>query len=214
VTCWVVIPVKAPSDCKSRLAAVLDEAARAELVSTMLRRVVAAAQGAKGVDGVALVGPSRHGLPEDIELLHEAGLGLNRALDIARKELSQRGVIRLLTVAGDLPDLTTGDVEQLAALPVDTLGIATDRHGTGTNALSLPLPAAAEFAFAFGQDSFARHQAEVARLRLNWMIIQSQGLVRDIDEPVDLIDAADLFAEPLRLALDRQQTWSRGCHLN
>jgi 2-phospho-L-lactate guanylyltransferase len=193
VTCWVVIPVKAPSVCKLRLAPVLAEAERAKLVAAMLGRVVAAAQAARGVDGVALVGPSRHGLPEDVELLHEAGTGLNHALDMAREELSRRGVTRMLAVAGDLPGLTADDVERLAALPVDTLGIATDRHGTGTNALSLPLPAAAKFAFAFGQDSFARHRSEAERLGLRIAPVTSDGLAQDIDDPADLAGITSLL---------------------
>ena len=81
----------------------------------------------------------------------------------------------------------------LAAAPAGEIAIASDRHGTGTNAISLPLPEAEGFSFAFGPDSFARHQAEADRLGLRIEEIRSPGLARDIDEPEDLPDAESLL---------------------
>ena len=74
-------------------------------------------------------------------------------------------------------------------------GIAPDRHGVGTNGLSLPLPAARGFRFAFGDDSFALHQAEAARLGLIVEVIHSPTLAKDIDVPADLADADRLLGE-------------------
>ncbi len=195
MTCWVIIPAKAPEAAKGRLAGVLDAKARHALAAAMLNRSVSAAQVAKGVDGLALVGPSRLGLPDETELLAEPEGGLNAALTFARSKIARRGASRLVSLAGDLPGITPEDVEQLCSLPDGTIGIAPDRHGTGTNALSLPLPAALTFAYSYGPGSSTKHRAEAARLGLPMITITTPGLARDVDEPDDLADAAELLAK-------------------
>jgi 2-phospho-L-lactate/phosphoenolpyruvate guanylyltransferase len=194
MNCWAIIPVKASLGAKSRLAGVLDADQREALMRAMLGHVVAVAQAARLVDRIALVGPSRHGLPDDLMLLDDPGGGLNAALQSALAEVACQGASRLIVIAGDLPLLTTLDIDLLAAVPTGEIAIAPDRHGTGTNALSLPLQQAAGFAFAFGTDSFARHSAEAARLGLTIEVIRSAGLAKDIDVPGDLPDAAGLNA--------------------
>ncbi|MDE2597426.1 MAG: 2-phospho-L-lactate guanylyltransferase [Sphingomonadales bacterium] len=190
MSCWLFIPVKPPETAKLRLSGVLDEAARARLVRSMLNRVVTAARGADHVSAVCLIGPSRHGQGEDLVLLDDPGHGLNPALDMALIHGHAHGADRVIVVAGDLPQITAQDLQLLAMVPQGKVGIAPDRHGTGTNALSLPLPDARLFAFAFGPDSCARHHDEASRLGLGVEVIHSPGLSRDIDVPADLPDAA------------------------
>lgn len=190
---WAIIPVRASPDSKSRLAGVLDAPARTVLVEAMLARVLDAARGARNVDRVAVVGTPPQALPEDVALLADPGRGLNAAAAAALAEIVARGARRMLVVHADLPQVTPLDLELLAAAPSDEIAIASDRHGTGTNALSLPLPGATAFSFAFGPDSFARHVVEADRLGLRLGIIRSPGLARDVDEPADLGDAADLL---------------------
>jgi 2-phospho-L-lactate guanylyltransferase len=190
MTTWAVIPLRATPDSKSRLAGVLDAPARAALVDAMLARVLDAARGARNVSRVGLMGTSRTVLPDDITVLAEPGGGLNAA---AAAALTQIEASRLIIIHADLPLVTAQDIELLAAAPEGTIAIAPDRHGTGTNAISLPLPAAKGFSFAFGPDSFARHKAEADRIGLRLEEVHSQGLARDVDEPDDLADAADLL---------------------
>lgn len=189
MTCWAVIPIKAGSNGKSRLADVLDDGARQELVRSMLARVVEAATEARMIDRVLLVGASRHGLPKDIGLLNDPGTGLNGAVQSAFGEVAQHKVDRILIVAADLPGVTSQELDLLALAPDDAIAIAPDRHETGTNAISLPLPSAEGFTFAFGTDSFALHQQEAHRVGLRVETILSEGLERDVDEPADLPDA-------------------------
>ncbi len=158
----------------------------------MLEHVVGAAQSASQVSRVMLVGPSRLGLPESIPLLSDPGKGLNAALTGAVAQLLDREELlpdRLLVLFADLPEVTSAEIDLLAAAPADTVAIAPDRHEIGTNALSLPINAARQFRFAFGEDSFARHKAECERLGLALEVILSHGLERDVDEPADLPDA-------------------------
>ncbi|MEO7248291.1 MAG: 2-phospho-L-lactate guanylyltransferase, partial [Novosphingobium sp.] len=132
--------------------------------------------------------------PETIELLPEPEGGLNAAVSSARETVAARGATRIVTLAGDLPQVTAADVGALATLLPGVIGIAPDRHGTGTNALSLPLPEALNFIYAYGPGSCVKHKAEAARLGLTLREINSPGLARDIDEPADLADAQALLA--------------------
>jgi 2-phospho-L-lactate guanylyltransferase len=193
MACWTIIPVRATPESKSRLAGVLDAAERQMLVEAMLARVIAAAQGARNVAKVWLIG-SAPAISADIAVLADPGGGLNAAA-AAALAAAQGQATRLIVIHADLPLVTARDIELLAAAPEGEVAIAPDRHGTGTNAISLPLPAAGGFSFAFGPDSFARHNAEAARLGLPIEEIHSQGLSRDVDEPDDLADAADLLKQ-------------------
>ncbi len=185
-TTWVVTPIKAPEECKTRLRGALSEAARRDLVASMLRHVVEVAGATAGVDEVLLIGPSSHGLPAAVRRLADPGGGLNAALAAAMRAAAEAGVGRLILVAADLPRLTAADLEALAGVDAGAIAIAPDSLGVGTNALSLPLPAARGFAFHYGPGSFARHQAEAMRLRLPLRVIRSATLGLDIDEPADL----------------------------
>jgi 2-phospho-L-lactate guanylyltransferase len=192
VTCWAIIPVKAPAEAKMRLAGVLDPEQRGALVRAMLEHVTEAAASASAIDRTCLIGPSRHGLRGDLPLLDDPGGGLNAALQSALGEATRAGASRVVFVAADLSRLVAHDLQLLALAPAGQIAIAPDRHGTGTNALSLPVPQASGFQFAFGPDSFARHRAEAERLGLQVEVIHSPGLARDIDEPGDLPDAVEL----------------------
>lgn len=193
MTCWVVIPFKQPDQAKGRLSAALSEAGRIELAGAMLHHVVGVASRAEPALQLCLLGPTRHGLPAVIPLLADPGTGLNPALHAALEHVSREGAGRMIVLFADLPLLTSHDVQLLAAAPADTIAIAPDRHGTGTNALSLPLPAARGFTFCFGPDSFARHHIEARRHGHKLEEVHSPGLARDIDMPEDLPDAAGLI---------------------
>ena len=192
MTVWAVIPARPPGEGKSRLAEVLSPGERERLSEAMLAHVAAATVAARNVGAVYLLGPERPDLAPALPAIADPGGGLNPALRAALTTAAKAGATRIVFVAGDLPRLTTREVELLAAAAPGTVAIAPDRHGTGTNALSLPLPEAAAFAFAFGPDSFARHHAEARRLGLPIEPIHGPGLARDIDEPADLPDAAAL----------------------
>lgn len=193
MTCWGIIPIKGKGEGKSRLAGALSASEREALVDAMLAHVVEAARQAWSIERVFLVGPSRHGLDAAIPLLADPGKGLNAALGKALAEVLPQRPARVVVIAGDLPCVTALDLDLLASVPTGTVGIAPDRHGTGTNAVSLPLPEAAGFAFQFGTDSHARHWKEAERLGLTVETIHSGGLEKDVDEPADLTDAAEVF---------------------
>ena len=193
MTCWVVIPFKQPEQAKGRLASALDKVQRLQLAGAMLQHVVGAVRGAAHVEQLCMVGPAQPALMPDVPLLADPGFGLNPALQVALTHVLGQGAARMIVLFADLPLLTSHDIELLALAPAETIAMAPDRHGTGTNALSLPLPLAKGFTFAFGPDSFAKHHAEATRLGIGIEEVHSQGLARDIDMPEDLPDAAGLM---------------------
>ena len=197
LTCWALVPLKPSPGRKSRLSDVLDADRREVLVSEMAAHVAAAARAARGIDRIAFVTDALTDLPGYCERLRDRGGGLNCALSDALEHIAGRGASRVVVVAADLPLVTAGDLERLAAASADTIALATDRAGTGTNALSLPLPAACNFEFAFGLGSFGLHRAEAARLGLRIDEVRSEGLALDVDTPDDLADAAQWLGASL-----------------
>lgn len=186
MTCWALIPVKAPGRGKTRLASILTPTDRNALVTAMLRWVVEATLAADLIDRTVIIGPSCYGL--DLPSFHGGGENLRDDLAAALHMALRRGVRRAIIIPADLPQLQCGDVDRLARVSHATIVVAPDRHGTGTNALSLPLPQARDFVFAFGPDSFRAHRRETERLGLAFETVQTPGLECDIDEPEDLID--------------------------
>ena len=126
MNCWVVIPVKAPAACKTRLVPILDEAGRQGLVGAMLERAYGAACTAVGQDRVFLLGPSRHGLPDLVRLIDDPGGGLNPAVTSARDTALQVGVERLILLSADLPQVKADDVAALIDIELTTIAIAPD----------------------------------------------------------------------------------------
>ena len=186
MTVWIVIPVKAPAACKTRLSSVLGRVDRQNLVAEMLSRTITAAAGAVGIEQVRLLGPCRHGVSHAIGMLDDPGNGLNAALASARDAALSAGIKRLILLSADLPMIGTMDIAALLDISENVIACAPDLAGQGTNALSLPLPQAVNFQFRYGKASFAAHRAEAGRLNLPFSAIVRNGLGFDIDQPDDL----------------------------
>jgi 2-phospho-L-lactate/phosphoenolpyruvate guanylyltransferase len=180
-----VVPVKARSAGKQRLAEALPAETRTMLIHTMLNHVLSVLQETPGIEQVLVTSSDREPLPAAVRLLADAGAGLNGALEAAMGELIARGATRALIVFADLPLLTREDVAALlAAAGTADIALAPDHTGTGTNALSLALPTSLRF--QFGPGSCARHFAEAARAGLTAVAVERFGLAFDLDEPADL----------------------------
>ena len=180
----VLVPVKAFTDAKARLAPALDGAARAALARTMATRVVAAAAPLPVTvvcddDDVAAWAGS-----VGADVVWAPARGLNGAVADGVQALAARGVTRVVVAHADLP-LASG----LAALAGDDgfgdgVTIVPDRHGDGTNVLVLPTRSG--FRFAYGPGSCAAHVAEAGRLGLPVTLVESTALGWDVDVPADL----------------------------
>jgi 2-phospho-L-lactate guanylyltransferase len=173
----VVVPVKAFSRAKARLAPALDEAARSELARRMADRVLDAAGNLPVIvacddDDVATWARER-----GAEVAWVPGTDLNGAVTAAVDALDADTVV---VAHADLPradDLTAVVVEHGVAL-------VPDRRHDGTNVLCVPVGAG--FEFKYGPGSFARHVAEASRIGLPHVVLELPDLMWDVDEPADL----------------------------
>jgi 2-phospho-L-lactate guanylyltransferase len=185
MSCWALVPIKARAQCKTRLAGVLDPRARIALVRAMLRQTLDTLGSVAAIEGIAVLGPERDGVPEQVLQLPDAGAGLNAALAAALPELARRGASMVLVLPADLPLLTADDVRAMIdAGRRSAYAIAPDRHERGTNALCLSLPMA-PLRFQFGPDSHALHCADAAAQGFAPATLRLPGLSFDLDDAED-----------------------------
>jgi 2-phospho-L-lactate/phosphoenolpyruvate guanylyltransferase len=192
VSAWALVPLKARAAGKQRLAAVLSNTARLELIERMFDHVLAALRGATAVEHIAVVTPDREAVPEDLLALPDCGPDMNGALAGALTRLAALGVRRCAVVSADLPSLSAGEVDALVqAGSTGGIVLAPDRHESGTNALVLDLPAT--FRLQFGADSLARHLRQAQERDLPSTLVRLPGLALDVDEPADLRELSAFF---------------------
>jgi 2-phospho-L-lactate/phosphoenolpyruvate guanylyltransferase len=184
VTAAVVVPVKAFSKAKVRLASVLSPPARAELARKMAERVLAAAHPLPVIVVCDDTDVSNWAQDLGARVLPEPGLGLNGAINTAFSQLGSEGYQRLVIAHGDLPLAT--HLGWLAE--VDGIALVPDRRREGTNVISLPT--ACDFRFSYGTGSFTRHQDEAALTGLPWRVIYDAALSWDVDLPADMTAVA------------------------
>lgn len=176
----VLVPVKAFSRAKLRLAPVLTGPERAQLARAMANQVLAAALSlpvAVACDDAEVAAWARqHGAL----VAWAPGHGLNGAVMAGVTILARRGVRQVTVAHADLP--LAADLTWLGGFAGVTL--VPDRHGDGTNVACVP--ATAGFRFSYGPGSFRRHHEEAERLCLPLRVIEDPSLAWDVDLPSDL----------------------------
>jgi len=176
----VLIPVKAFSDAKARLAQALNPAERAALAESMATTVVQAASPLDVwivCDDTAVAEwANRLGA----NVLWKPGRGLNGAVNEGVADLAHLDIDTVIVAHADLPHAE--HLEWLA--DVDGVTLVPDRHGDGTNVIVIPTDSG--FVFSYGPASFARHHAEAQRLGLDVRVIHNDRLAWDVDRPDDL----------------------------
>lgn len=177
----VLVPVKAFSRAKVRLAPALSPERRRQLARTMATRVIHSAAGLPTAvvcddQEVADWADSLGAL-----VIWEPGRGLNGAVQHGFGQLSRLGARSVTVAAGDLPLAT--DLRWIGNFPGVTL--VPDRRNDGTNVIGLP--AGAPFAFTYGPGSFVRHLAQAQTVGRPVRVIHSSPLAWDVDLPEDLV---------------------------
>lgn len=176
----VLVPVKAFSEAKVRLAAVLNAADRAALARSLAAGVIAAA----GEAAVSVVCDdpevAQWATSQGAAVIWTPARGLNAAVAEGVSALAAQGVALVTVAHADLPLVT--DLTGLGRL--GTVVLAPDRHGDGTNVIALPTDVG--FSFSYGAGSFRRHLAEAQRRGLAIEVVERPDLAWDVDVPDDL----------------------------
>lgn len=176
----ILVPVKAFTEAKARLAGALSPAERAALAQSMATTVLAAANGLPV--SVVCDDPEVAGWAEGLgaDVLWRPGLGLNGAVSSGVAALAARGVSRVAVVHSDLPDAR--DLRPVCG--GDGVLLVPDYKEDGTNVVAIP--AGSGFEFSYGPGSFERHVCEARRLGLPLRVVRSEALGHDLDTPADL----------------------------
>jgi 2-phospho-L-lactate/phosphoenolpyruvate guanylyltransferase len=213
---WALVPIRGLATAKTRLGPDVDAPTRQALVEAMLRRTLEAARDASSISGTVVV--TKDAAVAGLAQAHGAiGLvehlpGLNEAIDAARSLAVARGATAVLVLPADLPavdaraiddllasaerDLATGGRRAMRGRDARGLvGLVTDRHGRGTNALLLSPPGIVMP--AFGEDSRSAHLAAAAAAGARDLELDGP-LALDVDTPADLLLAAAALARGSR----------------
>jgi len=199
---WAIVPVRGLEVAKSRLGGQLDAEERLDLVTRLLERVIAAACASATLAGTIVVSPD----PAALELTErlgatarrQTGSGLIAGLDEARAMAEKAGATAILVLPADLPAVDGDAIDELLrqiasqgagltpapARNNGLVGLVTDQHGSGTNALLLSPPSVIDFAFGPGSRVAHRRAAEDAGATY----LELDGaLSLDLDTPDDLV---------------------------
>ena len=204
-----VVPLRDGVSGKSRLATVLDGAARRRLIQVLARHVVRTLRAAEGIDRVVVVTADESFTREtlaglDAEVLEQPAdrPGLNPALEHARDVLARGAVGRVLVAHADLPALSVADAEHVLAVD-SAVVVATDRNRSGTNLLLLPDEtgvASGRFRLRFGVGSLAAHLAEADALGRSVTVVHRPGTAVDLDT----VDDWSQLPEEVRAVVGQQ----------
>ena len=189
MTIEAVVALKALSQSKRRLSAVLNDEQRSDLVEAMAQDVLLCLMRHPEIDAVHVVcgeGWTRDVFPEGPLVVWQEAESHDHGLIAAYEMVAARtGAERLLFIHADLPFLGQEDISAVIAASLDRHAVfSPDFTETGTNAVlrwrdqSVPL--------CFGEDSFARHQQAAKAAETRWRVVRASGVARDVDEPEDL----------------------------
>ena len=188
---WIVLPIKALSPVKSRLAPVLSPAQRAGLMRAMVKDVLSAANDCPLVDGVLLVSrdPDISELAETYgaELLClEVDEDLNSAVTAAADYLLAKNISRVMILHGDMPLTRASDLRELIEESDDSkITLVSCRHEQGTNAMVTSLPS--PIPFLYGEGSYQRHLDAACRNGVGVTTLPNIRLALDINSSDDLL---------------------------
>lgn len=191
-----VVPVKTLAAAKTRLATALAPDERADLTLQTLKRVLSALD-QPSIAARLVVSPDEAVLRATrvagAHGLRQASDGLNPGLEEARTWALAQGAEALLIVLGDLPLLAPEHIATILSLAdrPDTVVLAPDRHGSGTNIMLLRPPDV--IPLYFGLNSLTQHRAAALARTLTIHTYDDPATALDLDTPDDLAALTDLL---------------------
>ena len=199
---WAVVPVKELDRAKERLAPLLSTELRRALMLTMLEDVLGALAEAPGLEGLAIVTvdpAARQMAMRYGARIIEAGArdGHSGAVAAAARLLAEEGQPGMLTLPGDIPLVTPGEIIRLLAAHrlAPAFTIAPSRDERGSNAIVCSPPEAVPL--RFGEDSYFPHLRAAEACGIRPTVQRLPGIALDVDTPEDLAAFA-LVPSPTR----------------
>jgi 2-phospho-L-lactate guanylyltransferase len=187
---WAVVPVKEQGGAKQRLSGFLPPDQRRALAAAMLEDVLDALAAAP-LAGICLVtlDPFATGIARRLGarvLTEGAQDGHTGAVMAGARMLIAEGHTTMLTVPGDIPRITAGEVSALIAAhrPAPSFTIAPAHDELGSNAILMSPPDAVTL--RFGEDSYFPHLAAARAAGIAPTVVKLPGIGMDIDHPADL----------------------------
>ena len=189
---WAVVPVKERFSAKERLASMLRPETRQALALAMFEDVLAALTATPGIAGllVVTVDPEAGRLAASYGgrvIEQGARDGHTGAVTAAARLLAAEGRAGMLTLPGDIPLVTSAEIELLMAShpPAPSFTIVPSHDEQGSNAIASSPPNAVPL--RFGENSFYPHleAAEARAIRAN--VLHLPGIALDIDNPEDVV---------------------------
>jgi 2-phospho-L-lactate guanylyltransferase len=191
VDVWAVVPIKERQRSKERLAPLLSREMRGALMLAMIADVLAALAATPAIAGIAVVTvdlAARRLAQGYGARIIETGArdGHTGAVMMAARLLADEGRGGMLTVPGDIPLVTAGELAALVGAHslAPSFTIAPSRDQQGSNAILCSPPDAV--ALRFGEDSFSPHLRAAEARGIRPTVVRLPGIALDIDTPEDL----------------------------
>lgn len=198
---WVIVPVKPFVRAKSRLSEVLAPEERSQLAEGLLRHVLGVVRQVPQVTGTLVISrdSKAHSVAREMgayTVMESGTPELNSALMRATQVVASWKGGGVLILPADLPFIEPADVSTLVQMGknMNTVVLATDEQGDGTNAMLVRPPGFIQY--SYGPGSFRRHMAEAEAQGATVKIYESPRLALDIDLPEDLAKFRALSDEP------------------
>jgi 2-phospho-L-lactate guanylyltransferase len=187
----ILIPVKNPANCKTRLSGLLSPEMRRRLATVMFADVGRALGAVRRADGIFVVTNYKAACRQarllgfDI-LLERTQHSESASIDWASRELESRGYDLVMRLPADIPLVTAADIDGLLEIEPGRPGalMVPSREGTGTNSIARTPPTL--FPSRFGPGSLRLHADEAEKQGVKPVIVSNPRIGLDIDEPGDL----------------------------
>lgn len=186
---WAIVPLKTFSEAKQRLAEVLSEAERRDLMLAMARDVLTTLSHCKNLTGVLIASRTHEAdalaqafSTERFSESPNADLPgtLTQASEYLQRHLGATGV---MIMPADVPMIDAEEIDAILA-DHDQVTLIPDRENLGTNAL-IASPADA-IPFIFDGRSFRPHLDAAIAAGIKPAIVTSRNFALDIDTARDL----------------------------
>jgi 2-phospho-L-lactate guanylyltransferase len=189
---WACVPVKEFNGAKQRLGSLLNPEQREILAETMLEDVLSALAGASTLAGtlVNTIDPRAATLAERYGarvVTDGAQDGHTGAVNGMARVLTAAGKGALLTVPGDIPRVTSREIDAVVSSCRDapSFTIVPAHDELGSNAVMCAPPFVVPL--RFGDDSYFPHLMAARRRGVEPTILRLPGIGLDIDHPADLL---------------------------